>query len=122
MSDTLHDLTREIRAFAEERAWHPFHSPKNLAMALMVEAGELAEIFQWQTQHQSRHPDETTREAAALELADVLIYLCRLADTLGIDPVSAARRKMAINRKRYPVDRSRGRADKYTAWLDDHQA
>ena len=107
MPDSLRELTREIRDFVEERDWQQFHSPKNLAMALVVEAGELMEHFQWLSQERSLDLDPETRAAVAEEVGDVLIYLCRLCDRLGIDPVDAARRKMAHNRDRYPLERAR---------------
>lgn len=111
--DALVALRDALRAFAAERDWARFHTPKNLAMALIGEAGELIEHFQWLSAEQSAALDETTREAVALELADVLLYLIRLADVLGVDLAAAARRKMAINAERYPPALARGRADKY---------
>ena len=112
--DTLTELQNRIRAFAEERDWQQFHSPKNLAMALSVEAAELLEHFQWLSEEQSSELPEETRHAVALEMADVLIYLCRLADRLDIDLLAAAGEKMTLNEKKYPVELARGRADKYT--------
>lgn len=112
-SDTLQVLRDALRAFAAERAWEPFHTPKNLAMALSGEAGEVIEHFQWLTAEQSAALDADTREAVALELADVLLYLVRLADVLDIDLADAAQRKLAINARRYPADKARGRSDKY---------
>jgi len=109
--DTLRD---QLRAFAQARDWDQFHSPKNLAMALAGEAGELLENFQWLTEEQSRHPSPETLRAAGEEIADVLLYLVRLADKLGIDPVAAARDKLRANAERYPVDKARGNARKYT--------
>ncbi|MBS0553843.1 MAG: nucleotide pyrophosphohydrolase [Proteobacteria bacterium] len=111
--DTLQALRDALRAFAAERAWEPFHTPKNLAMALSGEAGEVIEHFQWLTAEQSAALDADTREAVALELADVLLYLVRLADVLDIDLADAAQRKLAINARRYPADRAYGRSDKY---------
>ena len=116
--DTLTKLQNRIRAFAEERDWQQFHSPKNLAMALSVEAAELLEHFQWLSEEQSSELPEETRHAVALEMADVLIYLCRLADRLDIDLLAAAGEKMALNGKKYPVELARGRADKYTRYTD----
>ncbi len=107
-------LRDQLRAFAEERDWDQFHSPKNLAMALAGEAGELLENFQWLTEEQSRHPAPEVLAAAGEEIADVLLYLIRLADKLGIDPVAAADRKMLANAAKYPVDKARGTAKKYT--------
>lgn len=116
MSDSLQHLIRAIRAFADERNWGRFHSPKNLAAALVVEAGELVEHFQWLTQDQSRALAPETKEAVAMEMADVLIYLCRLSDQLDVDLLAAAERKIAINEKKYPVEQAIDSAEKYTAW------
>lgn len=107
-------LRDQLRAFAEERDWDQFHSPKNLAMALAGEAGELLENFQWLTEEQSRRPSPEVLAAAGEEIADVLLYLIRLADKLGIDPIAAADRKMLANAAKYPVDKARGTARKYT--------
>lgn len=114
-SDTLQVLRDALRAFAAERAWEPFHTPKNLAMALSGEAGEVIEHFQWLTAEQSAALDADTREAVALELADVLLYLVRLADVLGVDLDEACRSKLAANAAKYPVERARGRGYKYDA-------
>jgi dCTP diphosphatase len=110
----LQRLVEALRAFAAERDWEQFHSPKNLAAALAVEAGELLEHFQWLTEEASRALPEDRRDAVALELADVLLYLLRLADQLGIDPLAAAHRKLEINARKYPADRARGTSRKYT--------
>jgi NTP pyrophosphatase (non-canonical NTP hydrolase) len=104
-----------LRRFAGARDWQQFHTPKNLAMALSVEAAELLEHFQWLTAEQCAHLDAGTRRAVGEEIADVLLYLTRLADVLGIDPLAAARRKMKINARKYPVRLSRGNARKRTA-------
>jgi NTP pyrophosphatase (non-canonical NTP hydrolase) len=107
------DVLRErLREFARERAWQPFHSPKNLAMALSVEAAELLEHFQWLTEAQSRALPPDRLAAVGEECADVLLYLVQLADQLGIDLLDAARRKMARNAQRYPVDAASGHARK----------
>jgi NTP pyrophosphatase (non-canonical NTP hydrolase) len=118
-TDSLAELQKKIRAFARERDWEQFHSPKNLAMALSVEAAELLEHFQWLSEEQSLALPEQTRREAALEMADVLIYLCRLADRLEIDLLASAREKMRLNARKYPVDQARGRADKYTRYTDE---
>ena len=110
----LADLQTVIRDFADRRDWHQFHTPKNLAMALAVEAAELLENFQWLTAEQSAAPNARRRRAIADEIGDVLLYLTRLADVLGIDAVAAARRKMQTNAKKYPVALARGNARKYT--------
>lgn len=109
----MKELRERLRSFAEEREWETFHSPKNLAMALSVEAAEVVEHFQWLTEEQSRELSPEKREEIAREIGDVLIYLVRLADVLGIDPLEAASRKMAVNADRYPVEKSKGRAAKY---------
>lgn len=108
----LDALVDALRRFAAARDWEQFHSPKNLAAALCVEAAELLEPFQWLTEEQSRALPDDTREAVAGEMADVLLYLLQLADKLGVDLVQAAQRKMAINEARYPVERARGSARK----------
>ena len=107
-------LRDRLRAFAAARDWDQFHSPKNLSMALAVEAAELLETFQWLTEEQSRDLPPERLAAAKQEIADVLIYLIRLADRLGIDPIAAAHEKMIANEAKYPVDKARGTAKKYT--------
>lgn len=111
--DDLVALRDALRAFAAERDWERFHTPKNLAMALAGEAGEVIEHFQWLTAEESATLPAAQREEVALELADVLLYLVRLADVLDLDLADAARRKLVINAERYPVDKARGRSDKY---------
>jgi dCTP diphosphatase len=110
---TLETLAERLAEFARERDWDRFHSPKNLAMALAGEAGELLEHFQWLTEAESRALPPEENDAVALEMADVLLYLVRLADTLGVDLAAAAVRKIALNAEKYPVDRFRGSARKY---------
>jgi len=110
----LDKLRDQLRDFAAARDWDQFHSPKNLAMALAGEAGELLENFQWLTEEQSRRPSPELLAAASEEIADVLLYLVRLSDKLGIDPVAAAHRKMVANAQKYPVEKARGTARKYT--------
>jgi dCTP diphosphatase len=110
----LDRLREQLREFAAARDWDQFHSPKNLAMALSVEAGELLEIFQWFTEEQSRSLAPEAHAAASDEVADVLLYLIRLADQLGIDPIAAANRKIVANAEKYPVDKARGTSRKYT--------
>ena len=112
-STLIDDLQRRLRDFAAERDWEQFHTPKNLAMALTVEAGELQEIFQWLTAEQSRQLDAARRQHAAEELADVLLYLCRLADVLNIDLAAAAVAKLARNAEKYPAAQVRGKSAKY---------
>jgi len=107
----LRDL---LRQFAAERDWDQFHSPKNLASALAVEAAELLERFQWLTEDQSRRlpPAELTKVRE--EMADVLNYLVRLADKLDVNLIDAARDKIRLNAQKYPVEKSRGSARKYS--------
>lgn len=112
--DTLETLRARLAEFAAERDWDQFHNPKNLAMAVAGEAGELVEHFQWLTFEQAAHLPRTTREEVALECADVLLFLLRLCDKLDIDLAAAAKKKLALNAKKYPVEKSRGRATKYT--------
>src|SRR5215213_10108196 len=106
--DTLTDLRERLAAFSAERDWDQFHNPKNLAMALSGEVGELIEHFQWLTFEQARALPETTRDEVALEAADVLLYLVRLCDKLGVDLAAAAGRKLEINALKYPADKARG--------------
>jgi NTP pyrophosphatase (non-canonical NTP hydrolase) len=110
MTDSLDRLDARLLAFARVRDWEQFHSPKNLAMALAGEAGELLEHFQWLTEQQSETLDEAQRRAVAHELADILIYLIRLAQRLDVDLIAAANEKIAINEARYPAERVRGDA------------
>jgi dCTP diphosphatase len=110
---TLDELAARLAEFARERDWDQFHAPKNLAMALAGEVGELLEHFQWLTEEQSQALSEEARDAVALEMADVLLYLVRLADKLDIDLAAAADRKIALNGEKYPVGQFRGSARKY---------
>ena len=110
----LESLRHRLREFSAARDWDQFHSPKNLAMALSAEAGELLEHFQWLTEEQSRNLEARARDAVSDEIADVLLYLVRLGDQLGIDPVAAAHRKLVENERKYPVEKARGNAKKYT--------
>jgi dCTP diphosphatase len=117
MSRSTLDITavqEALAQFAAERDWEQFHSPKNLAIALAVEASELLEIFQWLTEPQSADLDAQARAAAAEEIADVQIYLLRLADRLDIDVPRAVSEKIARNAARYPADQFRGSARKST--------
>jgi dCTP diphosphatase len=114
--DRIEELQRRVREFADEREWDQFHSPKNLAMALSVEAAELVEEFQWLTEEQSRNLDPERRERVRLEAADVFIYLLRIADKLGVDLAQAVADKMIVNERKYPADRVRGDSRKYTQY------
>ena len=111
----LEILRDQLRTFAAERDWDQFHSPKNLAAALAVEAAELLENFQWLTDAQSLQLSPDALEAVRAEVADVLLYLVRISDKLGIDPIAAAHAKIALNAAKYPVEKSRGNSKKYTA-------
>ncbi|OZI36022.1 nucleotide pyrophosphohydrolase [Bordetella genomosp. 1] len=113
MTDTLKSLSRQQCEFAKERDWEQFHSPKNLASALIVEAGELLEHFQWMTDEQSRGLSPQKLEAVGSEIADVLLYLIQLSNVLGIDPVKAAQAKIQVNSQKYPVDLAKGSSKKY---------
>lgn len=112
-TDSLESLRARVAAFAAARDWEQFHNPKNLAMALAGEAGEVLEHFQWLTFEQAADLPEETRAEIALECADVLLFLLRLTDKLNIDLAAAAERKLALNAKKYPVEKSRGKATKY---------
>jgi len=114
MTDSLlTTLQQQMRQFTHERDWDQFHTPKNLAMALTGEAAELQEIFQWLTAEQSAQLDAKQRTHAEEELADVLLYLCRLADVLNIDLAAAAQAKIKRNAEKYPAEQVRGSAAKY---------
>ncbi len=110
----MKELANKIRTFAQKRDWEQFHSAKNLAMALSVEVAEIVEHFQWLTQAESNNLDPVKLAAIKEEIADVMIYLTRLADRLGIDPVQAAEEKLRLNEKKYPVEKAKGNAAKYT--------
>ena len=112
-STTVAQLRELVDQFVAERDWRQFHTPKNLAMALTVEAAELAEHFQWLTAEESRSPQDGKREQIRDELADVLIYLVELADALEVDLIAAARDKIEKNALKYPVEKARGNAKKY---------
>src|SRR3989344_5444671 len=110
--DTLEDLKKRLRQFARERDWEQFHSPKNLSMALIVEAAELVEHFQWLTQEQSKKLPEKNLREVEQETAEAFIFLTRMADLLGVDRMDAARRKIELNAKKYPAHEVKGKADK----------
>jgi len=118
MPDSLDELNARLLRFARERDWEQFHSPKNLAMALAGEAGELLEHFQWLTESQSAELDEDKKRQVAHELADILNYLVRLAERLDIDLIAAAEEKMAINERRYPAEKVRGDARRASEYPD----
>jgi dCTP diphosphatase len=110
----LDSLRDDLRRFAAVRDWDQFHSPKNLSSALVVEAAELLEQFQWLTEEQSRNLTHDQANAVRKELADVLIYLVRLADKLNVDLIEASREKIIENAAKYPVEKSKGSSRKYT--------
>ena len=112
-ADRLEVLRARIAAFVAERDWEQFHNPKNLAMSVAIEAAEVMEHFQWLTPAQAADLPARTREEVALECADVLLYLLRLCDKLGIDLAAAAGRKLVLNAQKYPVEKSRGKMTKY---------
>ncbi len=108
--DSLTTLNQRLKAFAQSRDWEQFHSPKNLSMALIAEAAELVEHFQWLSEEQSYNLPRGKHEEVAMEMADILIFLIRCAERLDIDLVVAANKKIAINEQRYPADKVRGDA------------
>jgi NTP pyrophosphatase (non-canonical NTP hydrolase) len=112
--DPFLDLREQLRRFAEERDWDQFHVPKNLAIALSVEASELLEHFQWLSEDESKHLSEEKLAKVREELADVLLYLIRIADKLDVDLVTAANRKIKVNAQKYPANKARGSSKKYT--------
>ena len=114
----LDTLKQRIREFADARDWNQFHSPKNLSMALSVEVAEIVEHFQWLTEEQSKNLPQNKLAEVEAELADTFIYLIRIADKLDIDLLSATINKIAVNEQKYPVEKARGNAKKYTE-LDD---
>ncbi|CAG4916996.1 nucleotide pyrophosphohydrolase [Paraburkholderia saeva] len=119
MHNDLMELRELIREFVSERDWDKFHTPKNLATALSVEASELLEPFQWLVSGERSELSDAKLTAIRHEMADVLVYLVRLADRLDVDLFAAVLEKMAINRTKYPADKVRGDARKYSEY-DDH--
>lgn len=109
----ISELIDTLREFNRERDWDQFHCPKNLAMALSVEASEIVEIFQWMTEEESRYPASAKLKVLQDEIGDVVIYLFMLADKLGIDPINAASEKIEKNRLKYPPEKAKGNAKKY---------
>ena len=112
--NNLENIKLRLRQFAEERDWDQFHSPKNLAMALITESAELVEHFQWLTEEQSKNLSPEKLKEVAQELADIQIYLIRLADKLNIDLLIAVDKKIGVNAQKYPADRVRGSSRKST--------
>jgi NTP pyrophosphatase (non-canonical NTP hydrolase) len=114
--DSLEELAVRLRTFAHERDWQQYHSPKNISMALIAEAAELVEHFQWLTEEQSWNLPADKHKAVSHEMADIFIYLIRLADLLKVDLYKATNEKIAINHKKYPVEQVKGSAKKYTEY------
>lgn len=110
----MDELIKKLRKFASDRDWEKFHSPKNLSMALAVETAEILELFQWLTEEQSRNIDKKTLNKVKQEIGDVQIYLARLADQLGFSPLEAAKEKLKENAGKYPPEKAKGTAKKYT--------
>ena len=115
----LAEFKQQFRQFVADRDWQQFHSPKNLAMALSGEVGELLELFQWLTQEESRNLPDDARQAVGHEIADIQIYLAALSDRLGIDIGPAVHEKMKLNAEKYPADLARGNALKYSRLKKD---
>lgn len=118
MADSLVELRQKIDAFVNERDWAQFHSPKNLAMAMIVEAAELVEHFQWDTIQESYDLSAEKRQEVAHELADTFVYLLRLAEVTGIDLIQAANDKIALNAIKYPIEKAKGSNAKYTVYQE----
>lgn len=115
--DSLQHLRLRINQFVNERDWAQFHTPKNLAMAMIVEAAELVEHFQWDTPAESQQLTDKKREAVCHELADTFVYLLRIAEVLNIDLIEATNKKIDLNALKYPVDKAKGSNAKYTEYL-----
>lgn len=115
-SSDLSSLRDVVRAFAEERDWDQFHTPKNLSAALCVEAAELLEHFQWLKTGERAELGEAKAAQVRHEMADVLVYLIRLADKLDVDLAAAVTEKMVLNRAKYPADKVRGDPRKYNEY------
>lgn len=118
MADSLYELSHRLVEFARVRDWEQFHSPKNLSMALIAETAELVEHFQWLTEEQSAQLPVEKLEEVRMEMADIQIYLLRMAERLGVDLVAAAQEKMAINEQRFPVDKVKGSAKRAAEYED----
>lgn len=114
--DSLQQLRTRINQFVDARDWAQFHTPKNLAMAMIVEAAELVEHFQWDTPVESQQLSAEKREAVSHELADTFVYLLRIAEVLNIDLIDAANQKIDLNALKYPVEKAKGSNAKYTEY------
>lgn len=113
MSDQLEIIKLKLREFAKERDWDQFHSPKNFSMAMIVECAELVEHFQWLSDEQSKRLPAETLDEVSLEMADIMIYLIRLADKLDVNLLESVERKIELNALKYPVEKAKGLATKY---------
>lgn len=116
LPDTLESLKARVNQFVDERDWAQFHSPKNLAMAMIVEAGEVVEHFQWMTEQESKHLDTEKKEQVGQELSDTFVYLLRIAEVCGIDLIEAANKKIDLNAEKYPIEKVKGSNAKYTEY------
>jgi NTP pyrophosphatase (non-canonical NTP hydrolase) len=115
--DSVKNLRNRINTFVAERDWAQFHTPKNLAMAMIVEAAELVEQFQWDTPAESQQLSVEKHEAVSHELADTFVYLLRLSEILNIDLIAATNQKIDLNALKYPVNKAKGSNAKYTEYL-----
>jgi len=118
MSDSLDELRAKVNAFVKERDWEQFHTPKNLAMAMIVEAAEVVEHFQWDTPETSAMLSEERKTEIGYELADTFVYLLRIAEVCDIDLIAATNAKIELNAKKYPIEKAKGSNAKYTAYQD----
>ena len=114
MTKRIEDLKREVKEFICERDWEQFHSPKNLAVGLSVEASELLEIFTWLTDEESHGLDSDKRSQVKDEVGDILIYLLDFCETMNLDPIECAFQKLKKNAEKYPISKAKGNATKYT--------
>ncbi|WP_321812336.1 nucleotide pyrophosphohydrolase [Burkholderia sp. BCC1985] len=121
LRNDLVELRELVRQFVDERDWDKFHTPKNLATALSIEASELLEPFQWLVSGDKSELGEANLTAVRHEMADVLVYLVRLADKMGVDLFQAVLEKMELNRAKYPADRVRGDSRKYSEYKNQEK-
>jgi len=112
----METLFKEIALFAKERDWEKYHSPKNLAMALSVEASELLEIFLWLSEEESLNLSENKQNDLKGEIGDIMIYLVNLASIYDLDPIECAKQKIEINKRKYPSELVKGSSKKYTEY------
>lgn len=112
----METLKNDLEVFAKERDWEKYHSPKNLAMALSVEASELAEIFMWLSEEESKNLPNSKLVDLKEEIGDVMIYLTNLANKFGLDPLDCAKEKLELNKSKYPASLVKGSAKKYTEY------